>query len=38
MDERTKKVTIAGGIAGAIGGFIVSEVGVTSFICMGGPT
>jgi len=38
MDERTKKVTIAGGIAGTIGGFIVSEAGVTSFICMGRST
>ena len=38
MNEQTKKVTIAGGIAGTIGGFIVREVGVTSFICMGGST
>jgi len=27
MNERTKKGTIAGGISGAIGGFIVAEVG-----------
>ena len=27
MNERTKKVTIAGGISGAIGGFIGAEVG-----------